>query len=87
MSRSKRIMKGVRCPVKGCRSERLPDQVMCRGHWYTVPSALRTRVWNLWRTRAGLAARREAARTAIRFANMVEADRAAWLASRRRDGA
>jgi hypothetical protein len=41
------------CPAAGCPREVSIDMLMCPGHWYMVPKALRTAVWNAWDDGAG----------------------------------
>lgn len=42
-----------RCPVSGCPILVPRTHLMCARHWYTVPRALRTRVWRAWDGGAG----------------------------------
>ena len=41
------------CPATGCTREVSIDMLMCRSHWYMVPPALRSAVWNAWDDGAG----------------------------------
>lgn len=41
------------CPATGCTREVSIDMLMCRSHWYMVPHAMRTAVWNAWQDGAG----------------------------------
>jgi hypothetical protein len=41
------------CPAAGCTREVSIDMLMCRQHWYMVPGAIRTAVWNAWQDGAG----------------------------------
>lgn len=43
----------VACPVRGCGGRRTAWQVLCARHWWRVPSALRRRVWRLYRDAPG----------------------------------
>lgn len=40
-----------RCPVEGCPNYHGTDQVLCRGHWFKSPKALRDAVWESYRAR------------------------------------
>ena len=63
---------GPCCPVTGCPRRKRIGHVMCARHWYTVPQALRDRVWMEYRKKAGSAAHRAAAKAAIQAANQAE---------------
>lgn len=41
------------CPAAGCADEIPYEMLMCRSHWYMVPQAVRTAVWNAWQDGAG----------------------------------
>jgi hypothetical protein len=41
------------CPATGCTREVSITMLMCRSHWYMVPGAIRTAVWNAWQDGAG----------------------------------
>jgi hypothetical protein len=41
------------CEVPGCRAYCVRGQLMCRGHWYAVPTMLRTAVNRTWREYKG----------------------------------
>ena len=33
------------CAWPGCPRDHRPGQLMCRGHWYSLPGHLRDRIW------------------------------------------
>lgn len=33
------------CPVPACGATTSTQQLMCRRHWFSIPSRVRTRVW------------------------------------------
>jgi hypothetical protein len=41
------------CPATRCTREVRQEMLMCSSHWYMVPAALRTAVWNAWQNGAG----------------------------------
>jgi hypothetical protein len=59
------------CPATSCTREVSVDMLMCRQHWYMVPQALRTAVWNAWQDGAGAGTPQHAAaiHAAIRSVN------------------
>ena len=59
------------CPATGCASEIRYEMLMCRSHWYMVPKAIRTAVWNAWQDGAGAGSTQHAAavNAAIRSVN------------------
>lgn len=38
------------CPAPGCALVVPRAQLACRHHWYCLPAALRTRVWEAYRS-------------------------------------
>lgn len=59
----------MKCPVIGCTNQRSHDQLLCRGHWFSVPKELRDRIWNLYRSAQGSEAHRAAVFEAINLCN------------------
>lgn len=55
------------CPAKDCKKAIGADQVACKGHWYSLPAALRARIWALYRREQGSDAHREAVFEAVRM--------------------
>jgi len=64
-----------KCPVTGCKAVRKQNQVMCRNHWYQVPAALRTKIWNLFTHKPGSDPHRSAVAEAIQSVNTTIAAR------------
>lgn len=42
-----------KCPASGCPARVADHMLMCRPHWYMVPSAVRLSVWETWQDGAG----------------------------------
>jgi hypothetical protein len=42
-----------RCNAEGCERAIKDGLLMCSMHWYMVPQALRSEVWEAWREGAG----------------------------------
>lgn len=59
------------CPATGCASDIPYGMLICRSHWYMVPQAIRTAVWNAWQDGAGAGTTQHTAaiRAAIRSVN------------------
>lgn len=39
---------GHSCHAKGCHTSVPPAMFMCRRHWFMVPPALRSRIWQMY---------------------------------------
>jgi hypothetical protein len=59
------VPRTIGCPINGCDRRRLPQQVMCKKHWWAVPPELRKRIWRLYQTDRGSAEHLAAIREAI----------------------
>lgn len=57
------------CPKVGCMLTVPDHQLMCRTHWFMVPKALRSRVWETYKTAPLSDEHRDAMRDAIRSVN------------------
>lgn len=67
----------VLCAAPCCAEPVRRGQLMCRGHWYSVPPALRTKVWQTWRRLQNWRGRADAASLQPYIAAYREAVRAA----------
>ena len=43
-------MTRVTCAAHGCERTVQRGQLMCKGHWFSLPKAMRDDVWRTWRT-------------------------------------
>ena len=69
------------CPWPACQKRKRPEYLMCRGHWFRLPAALRSRILGTYRPgQTALTASPEyldALREALEFARQAaETDRA-----------
>lgn len=39
---------GHTCHAEACRTKVPPKMFMCKMHWYTLPKAMRDKVWDLY---------------------------------------
>lgn len=65
----------VTCPVRGCGGRRYPDQLLCRYHWFGLPSALRDEIVQLNLRAKGSQEHRSACYRALRLAGESAAAR------------
>lgn len=41
------------CPAPGCTKQVPHNQLTCRGHWFSVPQEIRSRLWSAYRSNDG----------------------------------
>lgn len=64
------------CPIHGCDWTVRLGQLLCKKHWFMVPTARRNEIWRLYRQENASVAHRRACDEAIAEVERLEADRA-----------